>query len=205
MTLLRKWHGRHVHSRRVRILARHIAALLPPSARVLDVGCGDGRFARTIQELRPDVSLRGLDVQVRPEAVIPVTPFDGCHLPCAAGEFEIVLFVDVLHHAMEAARLLQEAARVASTAVIVKDHQREGLLAHTTLACMDWVGNAPHGVACPQLYLSLAEWDVLIAQAGLRAASWETRLGLYPWPASLWFERRLHFLSVLQHQPPVDR
>ena len=65
MGLLEKIHGGPVHGRRVRVLSRHLAALIPPRARLLDVGCGDGLLTSLIAQKRPDVSVRGVDVLVR--------------------------------------------------------------------------------------------------------------------------------------------
>lgn len=41
-------HGKLVHRRRVRVLAAHLLAWLPPGARVLDVGCGDGELGAAL-------------------------------------------------------------------------------------------------------------------------------------------------------------
>ena len=51
-------------------LAQHLADLLPRNASVLDVGTGDGSLAQRIGQLRPDVTLRGIDLLVS-DAVMP--------------------------------------------------------------------------------------------------------------------------------------
>ena len=40
-------HQTLVFGRRARVLSDQLAALVPPAARILDVGCGDGRSALT--------------------------------------------------------------------------------------------------------------------------------------------------------------
>ncbi len=60
-------HDRLVFGRRVRLLAEHLAREIPADARVLDVGCGDGTLAVRLMDLRPDVTVEGADVMVRPE------------------------------------------------------------------------------------------------------------------------------------------
>jgi len=192
----------HVHryavtDRRVRVLASQLARLLPRQASLLDVGCGDGLVARALSGLRPDITVRGIDVLVREDAVIPVEPFDGVRLRDATDSVDVVLFVDVLHHTDEAQALLAEAKRVARHWVIVKDHTRDGLLAGPTLRFMDRVGNERHGVALPFNYLSEREWRALFAREGLEIDEWTGRLGLYPFPASLLFDRGLHFIARL--------
>ncbi len=90
---------------------------------------------------RPDVTITGVDLIVRPETHVPVTPFDGNRI-----SFDVVMFVDILHHTEDPETLLAEARRVASQAVVLKDHTRDGIRAGSTLRFMDGVGNAPHGI-----------------------------------------------------------
>ncbi len=195
MTLLRRLHARSVHPRRVRVLAELFTRLLPPDARVLDIGCGDGLLARLILQRRPDLAVVGIDVLVRPACQIPVRWFDGRSIPHDDAAFDVALLVDVVHHAEEPAALLREALRVARAGLLVKDHLRDGWLAAPTLRFMDWVGNAHHGVRLPYNYWSEAQWRAQMELLGLRASSWRRELGLYPWPASLLFDRSLHFVS----------
>jgi hypothetical protein len=111
------------------------------------------------------------------------------------------MFVDVLHHTHEPLILLQEAARVAQTAVVIKDHIVQGLGATATLRFMDRVGNARHGVALPLNYQSWKQWEGLFRDANLRLAQCQTKLGLYPWWAAWLFERKLHFIARLEPGP----
>jgi SAM-dependent methyltransferase len=194
-------HRQLVAGRRVRVLAGHVAPLLDPSASVLDVGAGDGALARAVLDLRPDVTIRGVDVLARPTTEIDVTLFDGRTLPFPDASFDDVLLVDVLHHADDPVALLRECARVARSAVVLKDHDRDGFLASRTLRFMDWVGNARHGVRLPYNYLSWRRWQSAFASVGLELDSLCRRLGLYPRPASWVFDRRLHFVARLR----VDR
>ena len=201
MNAIEHAHRHAVVDRRVRVLTGHLAPLVPESASVLDVGCGDGKLARALMDARPGITVRGLDVLVRDDAAIPVESFDGAHLPVEDDAFDVVLFVDVLHHADHAARMLAEAKRVARRFVLLKDHTRDGLLAGPTLRFMDRVGNARHGVALPYDYWSEREWRSAFLDAGLEIETWRGRLGLYPFPASLLFDRGLHFVARLSVVP----
>lgn len=195
-------HGRHVFQRRVRVLSNHLAQILPLNASIVDVGCGDGLIAHRILQLRPDLQLRGLDVLVRPRTHIPVDRYDGDTLPLADQSVDCVLFVDVLHHTPDPLQLLREATRVARRAIVLKDHNLNGILAGPTLRFMDWVGNARHGVALPYNYWSSAQWHQTFQSLGLQAAEWRDCLGLYPAPANLLFERALHFIARLELPNP---
>jgi len=198
MSLLDTIHGGYVFKRRVRVLSRHLSELLPHNASVLDVGCGDGLIAQQIMEKRGDLTVKGIDVMVRPQTHIPVEKFDGRKIPYADASFDAVMFVDVLHHTDDPFILLQEARRVSRQAVVIKDHIRQGFLAGQTLRFMDWVGNARHGVVLPYNYWTLQQWTDAFSKLGWRVVENRTRLGLYPPPASWVFERSLHFIARLE-------
>jgi SAM-dependent methyltransferase len=191
-------HERYVAPRRAGILARHLAPLLPESGRVLDVGCGDGAVSQAILRLRRDRHIEGIEVLPREAPAIAVPAYDGKNMPFPDKSFDAVMFVDVLHHAADPAQLLREAARVARKCVAIKDHTAEGLMAFATLRFMDRVGNARHGVALPYNYWRRAQWQQEFERVGLSSVIWKDSLHLYPWPASLWFDRSLHFVSRLE-------
>ena len=100
-TIIRAFHRRFVFARRVRALADRLAPLFPQRARILDIGCGDGRIAASIAIQRPDLMIEGVDVLVRARTHIPVRRFDGITLPFEDSSFGVCLFVDVLHHTDE--------------------------------------------------------------------------------------------------------
>jgi SAM-dependent methyltransferase len=193
-------HRRWIHARRIRVLADHIAPQLAGGARVLDVGAGDGRLAARLAEIRPDLDLRCVDVQARPLTAYPVVPYDGERLPFADSAFDAVLLVDVLHHTRDPLAVLGEAHRVAGSVLLIKDHLLEGWLADWTLRFMDWVGNARHGVPMPFRYWTRDGWNQAFARMDLGVRSWHSALRIYPWPATLLFDRGLHFVVALERQ-----
>jgi SAM-dependent methyltransferase len=194
-------HDRLVFNRRAQVLAKILSSLLPPQATVLDVGCGDGTIDALMIKQRPDLSIRGLDALVRPKTKIPVDRFDGEHLPPGDKSFDVVCFVDVLHHTNDPVTLLREARRVARKLVVLKDHTMDGLFAYHTLRLMDWVGNAHHGVALPYNYWPETKWKLAFDEIGLEIEEWRPKVGLYPFPASMVFERGLHFVAALRARP----
>ena len=195
-------HQWFVADRRATVLSEHLAALIPAHARVLDVGCGDGRLSNLVARQRPDIELRGVEVLLRDAPAIPIEPYDGKELPFADAAFDAVMLVDVLHHTDDPAAVLREAQRVASRAIIIKDHLCEGWMARPTLRFMDRVGNRRYGVSLPYNYLTLRQWHAAFAELGLCIEQWHTELNLYPWPARMVFERSLHFAARLVRGEP---
>jgi SAM-dependent methyltransferase len=172
--------------------------MLPNGARVLDVGAGDGFLGLEVQRSRPDLAVSGIDVLVRERAMIPVARFDGRTIPFDSGSFDVVMFVDVLHHTEDALVLLREASRVTRHSIVIKDHRLDGVLAGSTLALMDWIGNAGHGVALPNNYWPERRWRETFDALGLRIRDWQTELGLYPGLSDRVFGRSLHFVARLE-------
>jgi SAM-dependent methyltransferase len=201
MSMIDRIHGGYIHKRRVRVLSNHLAELIPRDVHVLDVGCGDGLLAHQIMLKRPDIDLRGIDVLIRKQTYIPVDAFDGQAFPYGDASFDVVLFVDVLHHTEAPMVLLREAARVARKAIVIKDHTRNGLLAGPILRFLDWVGNARHGVMLPYNYWPQQRWIETFDMLALTIGVWKKDLGLYPRPANWIFERSLHFLARLDLRP----
>jgi SAM-dependent methyltransferase len=192
------WHRAFVFQRRTRVLAEMLVAQLPQRAAVLDIGCGDGTIASIIAQLRPDISIQGVEFMVRPGCKIECHSFDGLTLPFANSTFDVCLFVDVLHHTEDPSVLMREAVRVSRSLVLIKDHLEENALDNLTLRLMDWVGNRPHGVLLTYNYQNRKQWTELFLNLGLSEASWTTQVPLYTWPLRLLAGRELHFVSLLK-------
>jgi len=184
-------------SRRINVLTDLIAKSLPEGSKVLDIGCGDGKIDSLIKELKPSVLIEGIDVLLRDRSFIKVTKFDGNRIPFDDDHFDFTLLIDVLHHTDDPSIILKEAKRVSKKHVLIKDHAREGFLAEATLRFMDYVGNARHGVYLPYHYLDNSEWEVLFKKTELTVAQRKDILNLYPFPAGLLFDRKLHFFAAL--------
>jgi ubiquinone/menaquinone biosynthesis C-methylase UbiE len=198
MNIIETIHSKFTYERRVTVLAKHLSSLLPPNARVLDVGCGDGLLALLIMQQRTDVTVEGIDILLRPKLHIIVREFDGNVIPHKSGSFDVVMFNDVLHHTDDPMVLLREATRVSKAFVLLKDHTRNGLFAKARLQFMDFVGNARHGVRLPYNYWSRDEWMDGFGSLKLRINEWRDDLGLYQAPANWIFGQSLHFVARLE-------
>jgi len=84
--------------------------------RVLDVGCGKGRFARVLFEQNPGADIWGLDISEEMLRFVPA----GIHtsagsmtdLPFAASTFDCVYATESLEHAVEIDKAVGEMCRV---------------------------------------------------------------------------------------------
>ncbi len=100
---------------------RHVGAILKyfgdlTDKRVLDVGCGKGRFARVLLEKNPGAVISGLDIS---EAMLRSLPSgiggvsgSMTELPFAASTFDCVYATESLEHAVEIGRAVAEMCRV---------------------------------------------------------------------------------------------
>jgi ubiquinone/menaquinone biosynthesis C-methylase UbiE len=98
----------------VKLIAEHLGDLR--GKRVLDVGCGKGRFARVFHERQPEAELWGLDIS---EEMLRYVP-DGIHtragsmteLPFESQWFDHAYATESLEHAVEIDRAVAEICRV---------------------------------------------------------------------------------------------
>ena len=192
-------HHRAIHLPRVERVTRALAAQIGHADSLLDVGCGDGSVAQGIGAAIGARRVAGVDVLVRPETAIPVTLYDGEHLPFGGGAFEAVVISDVLHHCEHPARVLCEALRVASRVVAIKDHFRFDRLSGAILLAMDQVGNAAPGVLVRGTYFTAGEWATLVHDAGGRITGLEWPLRIHDLPWRLVTQDRLQFAAKIQH------
>ena len=188
-------HNKLVSSRRIRTLTDSLDSVVPRAADILDVGCGNGIISHNLQQLSPHRRFMGIDVLARKTCLIPCQIYDGNTIPFAPESFDYVLFVDVLHHMTEPEKFLAQAVRIARRGIIIKDHYSENGFDHQTLTLMDWFGNAQYGVALPNNYKSRAQWRQLFNEVRLQEDLVKTDIPLYPFPASVFFGRHLHFIG----------
>lgn len=198
MKLIEKVHQRIIYERRLEVLVARFAGLIPENAKVLDIGCGDGFFAKKLLMNRPDISVRGIDILLRPKTFIPVNMFNGSTIDAENSAFDVALFVDVLHHTGNPVQLLSEAKRVCSKAVIIKDHLNNNPLDERTLRFMDDIGNKRHGVQLSYDYWSEKKWTHTFDRLGFTMDKFSKTLNLYPFPINLLFDRHLHFIASLK-------
>jgi ubiquinone/menaquinone biosynthesis C-methylase UbiE len=187
----------------VRILSEHLSALLSEGTTLLDVGCGDGLLTHLVSSRRPGSEAHGIDVLLREKTHISVVQFNGDVIPYPPKSFDVVMFVDVLHHTDDPMILLREAFRVARKAILIKDHTLKGIMADPTLRFMDLIGNARYNVKLPYNYWSESKWRDTFKTLGMNIVHWKSKLNLYYPPARWIFDRSLHFIAKLEFKKKI--
>lgn len=86
--------------------------------RVLDVGCGNGRFGRAVADYF-GTEVSGVDVVDYAAAEIPVKLYQGHKIPHKDGAFDVIILAFMLHHVHHQEELLGEAVRVSRGKVII--------------------------------------------------------------------------------------
>jgi ubiquinone/menaquinone biosynthesis C-methylase UbiE len=104
--------------------------------KVLDVGCGKGRFARVLRDQNPGAGIWGLDLSEEMLRFVPagIRTAAGAmtELPFAGSTFDAVYATESLEHAVEIERALDEMCRVlkpgGKLAIIDKNAEHWGKL-----------------------------------------------------------------------------
>src|SRR3954447_5541348 len=100
-----------------------VSEVIPPTASILDVGCGHGFIAYHMSQFR-DADVIGLDLARKVDAPIKYVPYDGDAFPIADRSVDSVLLCYVLHHAQDVGVILDEVMRVLrenGTVVVYED------------------------------------------------------------------------------------
>jgi SAM-dependent methyltransferase len=158
---------------RVSTLTEVLSLGLVGCQRVLDLGCSDGRVARSLQSVTGG-SYFGADVLLQQKISIPAVIYDGQSLPFRGSVFDFVTMIDMMHHSDGQEKLMAEAARVSGKFILVKDHFFNNWFDRTVLKVADFIGNKPYGINLPYNYLSMEAWDELFKKNDLKVIRSET-------------------------------
>jgi len=189
-----------VYRSRLKELVSYILPHLRADDRVLDVGCGNGTLAQALMKASgaPDrLRVEGLERAVRGGEPITVHAYDGKTIPFVDDAFDVVILADVLHHELNPEHLLEECARVCRRFLIIKDHQINGLFAHSRIKLLDWAANAPYGVPCVYRYNTPAQWTRVPTSLDMEVVQVVPSMRLYPFPYWVVFGGPLQYFTVL--------
>jgi ubiquinone/menaquinone biosynthesis C-methylase UbiE len=118
----------------VKLIREHLGSMR--GKRVLDVGCGKGRFARVFREQEPEAEIWGLDISEEMLRFVPegiqTRAGSMTELPFESGSFDAAYATESLEHAVEIDKALSELCRVVKPggriAIIDKNAEQWGEL-----------------------------------------------------------------------------
>jgi hypothetical protein len=84
-------------------------------------------------------------MQAAHENLIEVDVYDGHVIPMDDCSYDVVILADVLHHTTHPDKLVAEGIRVSRRLLVIKDHQRKGVLAQARISFLDWAQIFPMG------------------------------------------------------------
>jgi SAM-dependent methyltransferase len=154
------------HYRKMIVL--ELSKLIDHNSKVLDFGCDDGRLSYELLKLRPDISIRGIDIQSHRNELIDKVMYDGKKLPFKDNSFDCVFCSDVLHHCPDLKFSLEEIKRVSKKSIVIKDHIYNGTKFQLFLLSMvDWCFNIQFDINCHFNFKTKVEWYELFHELDL--------------------------------------
>jgi SAM-dependent methyltransferase len=152
------------------VLAELAAVLrdIQPLRTGIDVGAGDGYYAARLMERGLVETITPVEVFMRGRRELTPILYDGRTLPFTDHSFELAYAIDVIHHARDPRRTLEELARVSSRYLLVKDHTYDHALDFALLCLLDELGNRRFGVPSIYRYQRGFSWFPWLESAGFR-------------------------------------
>ena len=98
-----------------------VVSYVKPKDRVLDFGCGDGRFAKFFQE-KTGCKILGIDLIDYVSEDIPYQIYGGKQLPFEDNKFDFVVCFGMLHHTKNPEENLKEVYRVGKKVILIEDY-----------------------------------------------------------------------------------
>ena len=138
------------------------------SSSILSVGCGTGFIENYVASRNKKIKIKGVDVIVPKKTYIKVKKYNGKKIPFKSNSFDVVMFLDVLHHTNNIKDLMCEAKRVTKKVILIKDHYYNTKFDNFLLKVADYIGNKGFGINLNYNYLKEGEWLSLIKQLKLK-------------------------------------
>jgi len=165
------------------------------SAKVLDIGAGEGYVAEQLAE-RTEASLYLTDVAATSKTQLPFTVCSADALPYASKTFDVSYLYFVLHHAEDPEQLVQEALRVTKHRLIVAESVFTTDSEYRRLKWLDQRLNRLRGgwMTPQEEHLSFKqtrEWIRLIESKGAHLVSREDR--------GRWLHRQAYLVFSVPH------
>jgi len=187
-------------------LEKQLDSFTLPGSSVLDIGCGGGLFTERLAQLGCDVvgvepSQKSIDVARQHAAdgghTIRYEVAAGEQIPFDDGTFDLVSCCDVLEHVDDVGVVVAEGARVLKPGgIYLYDTLNRNWLSRFVAVTLfqEWLGIAPTGLHDADMFITPAEMDEALDEAGLESAAragLTTDMGPVASLRRLWNVRRL--------------
>ncbi len=86
--------------------------------KVLDVGCGNGRFGELVAQ-RFGAEVQGVDVVNYADSNIQIDLYDGYYLPFVDDSFDVIIMAFMLHHVKHQDKIFSEAIRCSRSGLVI--------------------------------------------------------------------------------------
>lgn len=148
-------------------LTEKLEPFLYDSEKILDLGASCGRLAKQISNRNKKLIFEGVDTHIQPKSHIKVTKYDGKKIPFKDNTFDTVTIIDVLHHTNDIKNILNEAKRVSSKYILIKDHYYTNNTEYNLLKHVDHFGNDAYGIVLEYNFLTIEEWEEIFKELDL--------------------------------------
>jgi len=200
------FHDKYISPRRRRVITDAVVGILPGKNRYkswLDIGSADQKvFSLIYESLDQSTNVQTLDIYPVANPMIKHTVYDGKTIPFPDNSFDIVSFIDVLHHTDNLAELLTEAKRVTKKFILIKDHKYKNRFQKKALEIQDWFGrfgieNSDYPL--PYCFLTYRQWQNMFLDLQLQVICFKESIDYkHPFPFNLLYPAKLHLICLLQ-------
>ena len=101
--------------------AASLEKYLVRECKLVDVGCGDGRFAKFLQS-HFSCQVLGIDTINYLSTAIPFQAYDGGIIPLEDKSFDVAICLAVIHHTNDPELILKELHRIAKKVILIEDY-----------------------------------------------------------------------------------
>jgi len=139
----------------------------------LDIGAGGGWTGELIAE-KKKAKVQLLDVADLNRSSLPLTLYDGKHIPFPDNSFDVSLLMFVLHHCEDPLQVLKEAVRVSKKRVIIHEDTYVTSFGWMLACTHDFISNSPFFLTnpfkmnMPYNYRRVEEWEEAFSVLGLK-------------------------------------
>jgi ubiquinone/menaquinone biosynthesis C-methylase UbiE len=149
-------------------MCRDCQNFIEKGEKILDLGCGSGIVAKTLQDFF-QAEVIGVDIKDRRIVNIPFKIIDGKTLPFPENSFDIIFISYVLHHSLDPLALIKEAKRVSNKKIIIYEDLPEGFLSKLICRLHNFLFDRffQHQKT-PFSFKSEEEWEKIFKEIGLK-------------------------------------